>query len=688
MTGLLDRDFGKYRLLERLGRGGMADVYLARDTEHDRNVALKVVQIRGDRDSRDICDAERRGAQLQDQFSRVDNHVPLVHGWGTHDGWFFIDMEYVDGEDLAERAGRGPMPAGEATWVGVEICSFLERAHRFEASLEDTRVRGIIHGDIKPKNVRLNRQAELKVLDFGIAKGLSLTRKLTRNDFGSVTYMSPERLDTGEVDVNSDLWSVGVLLYELVAGRVPFEAETTPRLETLIRSRQPAPSLPGDCPPALTRIILKAIAGDLRRRYQDATEIREDLESFRAGGETRADREWLAVECVDERTRRTTPPGEADAGRTRRTVGESGPDSDSGSGLPPGDPTGPMSDTSAAEDADATRRTRATLEDAEATRRTAGEASLETAPPLQPAAAPGARPLKGRAKAAALVAVVAALVVVLNEASVWSDARQLRVDVATAQPGRAHDLWDRYQSLSSRSLLRVGVAGIRGPLRERLMAQADRVIADYRQDAPAVREAQWREAATLLTDVLHLDPSDRVATSRLRYCEGHLQRIDGEARKRKKQPAAQPLHAAVDKFTEAARLDERWPDPYLGLARTYIYGLDDLDRGVDALNNAERRGYKPGNRELVQMADGYRSRAERFRRDAAGVKGLDQEREYLEKAVADYRQALDLYGQAMGFGDVSTNMRQVQARIDETEARLDEISPSGLREFLRRIIGR
>ncbi len=226
----------------------------------------------------------------------MDNHVPLVHGWGTHDGWFFIDMEYVDGEDLAERAGRGPMPADEASWVGVEICSFLERAHRFEAALEEARVRGIIHGDIKPKNVRLNRAGELKVLDFGIAKGLSLSRKLTRNDFGSVSYMSPERLDTGDVDVHSDLWSVGVLLYELVAGRVPFEAETTPRLEAVIRSRQPAPPLPVECPPALTRIILKAIAGDLRRRYQDAGEIREDLEAFRAGLETRADREWLGVE--------------------------------------------------------------------------------------------------------------------------------------------------------------------------------------------------------------------------------------------------------------------------------------------------------------------------------------------------------------------------------------------------------
>ena len=362
MTGLLDREFGKYRLLKRLGRGGMADVFLARDTEHGRDVALKVVEVRDDRDSREICDAERRGAHLQDQFSRVDSRVPLVHAWGTRDGWFFIDMEYVDGEDLAERAGRSPLTVEETVWVGVEICAFLERAHRFEAAIDDTRVRGIIHGDIKPKNVRLNREGQLKVLDFGIAKGLSLTRKLTRNDFGSVSYMSPERLDSGDVDVHTDLWSVGVLLYELATGRVPFEAETTPRLEALIRSRQPAPPLPPECPPGLTRIILKALAGDLRRRYQDAGEIREDLEAFRAGLETRADREWLGIEPVDDRTRRTTPAGEAseagDAGETRRT-----PDDDSTVRTAGGAAAGAL------EDAEATRRT-GPVADVDATRRT------------------------------------------------------------------------------------------------------------------------------------------------------------------------------------------------------------------------------------------------------------------------------------------------------------------------------
>ncbi len=658
---MLEREFDRYRLIRRLGRGGMADVYLAHDRERGHEVALKIVEMGSDADSHEICDAERRGAILQDQFSRVDSHVPFVHRWGTFASWFFIDMEYVEGEDLAERVGRGPTAPADAAWIGAEICRFLERAHAFEAEVEGTRVRGIIHGDLKPRNVRVTPAGQIKVLDFGIAKGLSLSRKLTRNDFGSVTYMSPERLDSGDVDPHVDLWSTGVVLYELVAGSVPFHADSTPKLEARIRSRQPVPPLPDACPPALARVILKQLAGDMRRRYASAAELRDDLEAFREGRETRADREWLGGDLdatrrtvpADDATRRTAP---ADALRTEETVRTAA--------APP------------VVDEEPTQKT------------TPAGPSADPAPPA-PAPAPTARRPASRARRMLGVAVMLGLLAVLmNEASVWSDARQLRVDLATRPASDAQQLWDRYQSLSNRSLLRFAVAGLRGPMRERLMAQAERVIADYRQDAPAVREAQWRQAAASLTDVLHLDPSDRSALARLRYCEGHLQRIDGETRKRRRQQAAQPLHTAAQKFEEAAQLDNRWPDPYLGLARTYIYGLDDLDRAIAALHEAEKRGYRPGNRELVQLADGYRSRGDRMRRDAQGVKGLDQEKDYLEKALEDYRQSFDLYRQAMGFGDVSANMRQMQDRIDEVERRLGEIKGRGLGDLLRDIFGK
>ena len=184
-----------------------------------------------------------------------------------------------------------------------------------------------------------------------------------------------------------------------------------------------------------------------------------------------------------------------------------------------------------------------------------------------------------------------------------------------------------------------------------------------------------------MTDVLHLDPRRPVLAHALRE---DTWRIDGEPEAAA--PAGWHRPRAAKKFEEAAQLDGRYLTPRL--ARTYIYGLDDLDRAIAALHEAENRGYRPGNRELVQLADGYRSRAERMRRDAQGVRGLDQEKDYLQKALEDYKQAFDLYRQAMGFGEVSAHMRQVQDRIDEVERRLDEIKGRGLGDLLREIFGK
>jgi len=660
---MLDRDFGTYRLIRRLGRGGVADVYLARHATTGAEVALKLVEQKPDRESREICEAERRGAVLQQQFSLVDAHVPQVHGCWSLDGYFCIEMEYVDGEDLAERIAHGAITPGEAAWVAAEVCDFLQKAHVFEAVVDDTDLRGIIHGDIKPKNVRINSGGRVKVLDFGIAKGLSLSRKLTRNDFGSLAYLSPERLDSGKVDVHVDFWSVGVVLYEMLAGSPPFEAESNSKLEALIRRREPPPPLPSSCPPALARIVLKMLAGDLRRRYQSAADIRSDLEAFRAGYETRADRGWLA-ESEAEATRRTSPGGPDDPVRpetTRRTVRPNG----------------------AAAVSEATART--VLPAAATVPQIAAPTPPAADVPAQPAAQPTpSRGVLGTLRLwAAVMAMIVGAGVVANEAIIWSEARNLRVSVATGQGSEMHTHWLRYQDLSGRSLLGIGLIGVRSPLKERLLAQADRVMAGYRQDEASAREAQWRSAVTWLTDALHLDPGDRSATARLRYCEGQLLRLDADAKRRKKQPAGDTLQEAVARFQEASRLDTRWADPHLALARTHVYGFDNIDAALAAMREAEQRGYRPGNRELMQLADGYRSRADRMRREAAAAEMQEQERACLRKASDDYTQAIDIYGKAIGFGEASGAMRLAQARRDEVRRRLDELqseqgAPAGL----------
>jgi tetratricopeptide (TPR) repeat protein len=679
---MLDREFGKFRFVRRLGRGGMADVYLARDTAADRDVALKIVEVKQDRDSLDILDAERRGAILQDQFCRVDSHVPLVHEYGRLGDYFYLDMEYVDGEDLAEMIGRGPIEPTRAASIAGEICAFLEKAHVFDAVVDERPVHGIIHADIKPKNVRLNVAGQVKVLDFGIAKGLALSRKLTRNDFGSLAYLSPERLDSGDVDGHVDLWSVGTLLYEMIAGVPPFVEANAQTLERLIRSRQQPPPLPDGCPAAMQRIIAKMLAGDLGRRYQAAAEIRSDLDRFVAGIETQADREWLSPGTSPDATRRTTPVDASDVAPDVVTAD--------------GEATRLTRRETVAAD-QATRNTRgtavaegATAPDDDATRRTRRPEAppmMATGPGTSTAGVVGTRSavvprLSPRARRVVVTtAVVLITALIGNEAIVWSAARDLRASLPARQGTDMAAAWNEYERLAHRSLLGFGLLGVRTPLKERLVAQAERVMSDYRQDAPAVREAQWKAAAEWLTCASRLDPSDAQVSASLQYCEGHIARIAGEAQRRKKLATAnQSFHEAVARFQEAGRLNRKWPDPYLGLARTYIYGLDDLDRAIAAFDEARRRGYQPGNRELVQMADGYRSRAERWRRESGGMQGLPQQADLLQKAVDDYAHSIDLYRQAIGFGDAGAYMRQVQKRLDEVQQTLTAVKDKGTTE--------
>src|SRR5213079_2686038 len=143
--------------------------------------------------------------------------------------------------------------------------------------IDGKEIHGIVHGDIKPKNIRIDSRGQVRVLDFGIAKALSLTRRLTRNEFGSVPYGSPERLEAGEVNELSDLWSLAVMLYEMVTGLQPYHAESTERLERMIRSRIPPPPAPDPCPEPVRRILVKALDPEPDLRYQTAREFIADL---------------------------------------------------------------------------------------------------------------------------------------------------------------------------------------------------------------------------------------------------------------------------------------------------------------------------------------------------------------------------------------------------------------------------
>jgi serine/threonine protein kinase len=641
MSASIFRSIGPYEIQRQIGRGGMAMVFLATDTRPGaRVVALKVIPAGADGDAREIAEAEQRGADLQRQFLSTSPYVPELYEVGQTPDHLYIAMEYLEGEDLSAIIRRGPLDPERAVRIAIQLCLFLEEIDHLDLGAGGGSPLTLLHNDLKPTNIRLVGDDRVKVLDFGAAKALSLTRRVTRNDFYSTPYLSPECLDTGERDRQTDAWALGVILYEMVTGTPPFRASDTRRLEDRIRSRRP-PEPPAGVPASLQAVIAKLLAPAPADRYAAPAAIREDLERVIAAAETIAEREGWPARAIDE------PP-------TRRA---SVPDV-------------------AFDDEPVTRRVAALPDDQAATRPLAAPDAPVPSGGRNPAASsPSARAAAGSSRARRrmrLLALALVLAVAANEAYVWGQSRALGGAVPSHDFGALSAAWSDYDRLRRRSVLAIGARGLGNALHDHTLALAERVTANYRTPTPTVREAQWQATAAALERALAVAPDDNVARGTLRYAQGHLHRINGEASKSRRQTAqAQRQFAdAVTAFREAAALRRDWPDPFLGLARTFIYGLEDIDRGADAMAQAETLGYTLGPRETAQLADGYRGRGDALDRAAAELGGMPQEKEFLTRARDAYRKALELYTAIANLPDVPAHIRTTQRRLDEVERKL------------------
>ena len=652
------KQVGPYHILRQIGHGGMAVVFLALDTRSNRRVALKLVQRSGDREAQEIVEAEQFGAELQKRFSERGAHVPAVYEYGIDEdsGYFYVAMEYVDGENLSEVIANGPLLPTRAADVAIELARFLEEAHAFEAVVNGRNLNALLHLDLKPRNVRITSAQLVKVLDFGTAKALSLSRKVTRNDFGSVAYLSPERLETGEVDARADLWALGVVLYEMVRGIPPFQAADTRRLERLILARRPPPSLTEQCPPGLAAVVSRLLDPSPEERYASAREIREDLERFKAGRQTVAEEQgWPARAYDDAATRRTSPVAPAVA--VPQMIGSV--------------PVGPgTARTPPVDDADKTRRTVSPpVPPPIPTALTPPASAAIPAPPVPPKASPSRlrRLFKG-----ALVLIGFGLLV--SEISIGSEAGRLARAASTHGFAQLPRAWEQYDNLLGRSNLGMGTHDLREALIDRTTTLADRVIANYRSPTPTVREAQWTAARDALSQALSRAGDDRRLRSALRYCEGHLHRINGEAKKARGEvdPASDDLTEAVVAFREAHDLRQDWSDPFLGLFRTFIVGLDDVERGADALMQAEQRGYEASERDVALLGDGYRTQGNMLVRSARQLADLPQGREYLVLAADAYRLALANYARAGSLATVPQSIARTQRALLQVEESLGE----------------
>src|SRR6202162_3351530 len=279
--------FGPYEILSAIGAGGMGEVYKARDTRLDRTVAIKVLPTH-------LADR----SELRERFEREAKtiaslnhpHICTLHDVGHQDEIDFLVMEYVEGETLAQRLQKGPLPLDQVLRYAIEIADALDKAHR----------KGITHRDLKPGNIMLTKSGT-KLLDFGLAK---LTQEAAPaipdsqlptmksgitgegTILGTLQYMAPEQVESKEVDARTDIFAFGAVVYEMATGKKAFEGKTSASMMAAILKDEPPAmsSLTPMTPPALDRVVKRCLAKDPENRWQTARDLELELKSIADGG--------------------------------------------------------------------------------------------------------------------------------------------------------------------------------------------------------------------------------------------------------------------------------------------------------------------------------------------------------------------------------------------------------------------
>jgi serine/threonine protein kinase/Flp pilus assembly protein TadD len=262
---------GRYQIIEELGKGGMGKVYKAHDTEIKEKIALKLIKPEISVDKKTI---ERFQNELK--FARKIGHrnVCRMYDLNKEEGSYYITMEYVSGEDLRSFIRRvGQLPSGKAISIAKQVAEGLAEAHRL----------GVIHRDLKPSNIMIDKDGNARIMDFGIARSME-TKGITGAGvmIGTPEYMPPEQAEAKEVDQRSDIYALGVILYEMVTGRVPFEGDTA--LSIAMKHKGEKPKDPREfntqISEDLSHVILRCLEKDKEKRYQSADEIRSELEGI------------------------------------------------------------------------------------------------------------------------------------------------------------------------------------------------------------------------------------------------------------------------------------------------------------------------------------------------------------------------------------------------------------------------
>jgi non-specific serine/threonine protein kinase len=280
---MIGKTISHYKVLDKLGSGGMGVVYRVEDTRLGREAALKCLPPDVASDPQMV---ERLVREARSASSLNHPNICTIYEVDEADGYHFITMELLQGQTLRDRIAGGPLPVGEFVRIGIQIADALSAAHK----------KGIIHRDIKPANVFLNERSEAKVLDFGLAKleeasvavtAMGVTALTSSGQtVGTIAYMSPEQARGQKLDSRSDLFSLGVLFYEMATGELPFPGGTTAIIFDSILNRKPVPisQLKPNIPNAFENIVGKLLEKDCKARYQTASEVLADLRRIQVDG--------------------------------------------------------------------------------------------------------------------------------------------------------------------------------------------------------------------------------------------------------------------------------------------------------------------------------------------------------------------------------------------------------------------
>ena len=437
-----------------IGHGQFGSVYRGWSKQHGCWLAIKQVPLN---QSPAKIRAEREGAKNQQKFAHAHkNLIPAVVDEGVAGSAYWIAMELVEGEQLSALILKRSLSPERSVRIAAAIAAFLRKAHALN----------LFHSDLKPQHVLLGQNDSVRIIDFGIMTEGEASSTSDTNPFASRDYASPERLLSGRISRSAEYWSLGVILYEMLCGRHPYDQVRPNDLERAIIDGQRMAPMPDTVPIDLQAVVEKMLARDVARRYTD-TALADDLDNYLNGRPTHAG-------LAKRRGGATTIP------------------------VPPG------------------RLLPAIPDDFQSVPLGGPQARALEGPSLWS--------LLWRVARVAAVFVIIGFFV--SEGAVWIRADGLARRIPTMAPADVAGARSQYGDIRKWGVLGLGLEWrVNGPLRDRMLALAEQPIADYRADSQLVRETRWRQAAVCIALAADLSPANARIASKRKVIEGHLLRI-------------------------------------------------------------------------------------------------------------------------------------------------------------------